>query len=63
MNRSIPDGLGATTRTDLDDLTLQVAEERLDVTKRRVATGTVRVSTVTEHVEEIAEVELEAPSR
>ena len=30
MNPSTPHGLGATTGTDLDDLTLQVAEERLD---------------------------------
>ena len=59
MNPSTPDGLGATTGTDLDDLTLQVAEERLDVTKRRVTTGVVRVSTTTEAVERVAEVELE----
>ena len=59
MNPSTPDDLSATTGTDLDDLTLQVAEERLDVTKRRVTTGVVRVSTTTEAVEHVAEVELE----
>ena len=44
---------------DLDDLTLQVVEELLDVAKRRVMTGTVRVSTTAEILEEVAEAELD----
>lgn len=39
--------------------TLQRLEEALEVTKRRVTTGTVRVSTRTETVREIAEVSLD----
>ena len=42
-----------------DDLVLEVVEERLAVGKVRVAGATVRVSTTTEVVEEIAEVELD----
>ena len=42
-----------------DDLTLQVIEERLAVAKRRVAGGRVKISTTTEVVEEVAEVELD----
>lgn len=42
-----------------DDLTLEVIEERLAVAKRRVAGGTVRISTTTEVVEEVAEVALD----
>ena len=60
MRPSTPDGIGAaTTGTDLDDLTLQVVEERLTVAKRRFTTGTVRVSTMTEEVEEVVAIELE----
>ena len=43
----------------IDDLVLQVIEERLAVSKRRVRRGTVVVSATTENVEEIAEVELD----
>ena len=60
MTTSDPDGVGPSPpEAPLDDLVLQVVEERLAVAKRRVAGATVRVSTVTEVVEEIAEVELD----
>ena len=42
-----------------DALTLKLVEERLEVAKRRVAGGVVRISTTTETVEEVAEVELD----
>ena len=54
MTTSKPDG------TEPEDaLALQLVEERLAVAKRRVAGGTVRISTTTETVEELAEVELD----
>lgn len=42
-----------------DDDVLQVVEERLNVAKRRVSTGGVRVGTRTEVVEAVAEAELD----
>ena len=60
MAASEPDGVTPSPVEDLDDdLTLQIVEERLAVSKRRVVRGTVRVSTTTEVVEEIAEVDLD----
>ena len=54
------DGAGlASVDRSADDLTLEVIEERLAVAKRRVAGGRVKVSTTTEVVEEVAEVELD----
>ena len=53
-------GLVSVDRFAADDgLTLEVMEERLAVAKRRVAGDTVKVSTTTELVEEIAEIELD----
>ncbi len=53
-------GLASVDRFAMDDdLTLQVIEERLAVAKRRIAGGTVKISTTTEVVEEVAEVELD----
>ena len=60
MAASEPDGVTPSPAEDLDDdLTLQIVEERLAVSKRRVVRGTVRVSTTTEVVEEIAEIDLD----
>lgn len=59
MTTAIPGSSGPPAETNLDDLTLQVVEETLDVAKHRVVTGTVRVSTTTEVVEEIAQFELD----
>ena len=59
MTTAIPGGSGPLVETNLDDLTLQVVEETLDVSKHRVLTGTVRVTTTTEMVEEVAQVDLD----
>ena len=59
MTASTPVGIGPDLDAERDDLTLQVFEERLDVEKRRVARGVVRVSTTTEIVEDVAEVSLD----
>ena len=59
MTTLLPHGVGAPAEKDLDDLTLQILEERVRVAKRRVAAGTVRISTTTEVAEEIAEIELD----
>lgn len=59
MPAPTPDGSGPPAETDLDDLTLEVATETLAVAKRRVVTGTVRVSTMTEAVQDIAEIDLD----
>lgn len=55
---STHDGIISPVESPLDDLTLRVVEERLDVAKRRVGGDVVRVSTATEVVEEVAEIEL-----
>ena len=59
MARVIPGGNRPQVETNLDDLTLRVVEETFDVAKRRIVTGTVRVSTRTETVDEVAEVDLD----
>ena len=59
MTTAIPGGSRPPVETNLDDLTLQVVEETLDVSKHRVVTGTVRVTTTTEVVEEVAQVDLD----
>ena len=59
MTLSTPDEVGLSVKKGPDDLTLQVVEERLDITKRRIRGGTVRISTTTEMVEEVAEIELD----
>ena len=59
MARVIPGGNRPPVETNLDDLTLRVVEETFDVAKRRIVTGTVRVSTRTETVDEVAEVDLD----
>ena len=59
MTTANPGDTGPPVETNLDDLTLQVVEETLDVSKHRVVTGTVRVTTTTEVVEEIAQVDLD----
>ncbi|RYC29964.1 DUF2382 domain-containing protein [Lichenibacterium minor] len=59
MTTSTPAGIGPALDTERDGLVLEVVEERLAVAKRRVASGTVRISTTTEMVEEVAEVELD----
>ena len=60
MTTSDPDDVvPPSTGTLVDDLTLEVVEERLAVSKRRVPRATVRISTTTEVVDEIAEVQLD----
>jgi len=59
MAAVIPGGSRLPAETNLDDLTLRVVEETLDVAKRPIVTGTVRVSTRTETVDEVAEVDLD----
>ena len=59
MTTAIPGGSGPRVETNFDDLTLQVGEETLYVSKHRVVTGTVRVTTTTEVVEEVAQVDLD----
>ena len=59
MTTAIPGGSRPWNETSLDDFTLQVVEEKLDVAKHRIVTGTVRVSTTTEVVEEFAQIELD----
>ena len=60
MTTSDPDDLvPSPVELPFDDLVLQVVEERLAVSKRRISRGTVVVSTTTESLEEIAEVELD----
>ena len=59
MTTDIPNGSRPVTETNLDGLTLQVVEETLDVSKRRVVIGTVRVTTTTEVVKEVAQVDLD----
>ena len=59
MTTAIPGGSGPQVETNFDDLTLQVVEETFDIAKRRIMTGTVRVSTRTETVDEVAEVDLD----
>ena len=59
MTTALPGGSGPPIETNPDDLTLQAVEETLDVSKHRVVTGTVRVTTLTEVVEEVAQVGLD----
>ena len=59
MTPSTPDEVGLSVEKGPDDLTLQVVEERLYITKRRITGGNVRISTTTEVVEEVAEIELD----
>lgn len=59
MTPSTSDEVGHSVEKGLDGLTLQVVEEQLDITKRRITGGTVRISTMTEVVEEVAEIELD----
>ena len=59
MTTALPGAPGPPIETNLDDLTLQVVEETFDVSKYRVVTGTVRVTTTTEVVEEVAQVDLD----
>ena len=60
MMTSDPDGVvPPPPDAPADQFVLEVVEERLAVGKARVAGATVRVSTTTEVVEEIAEVELD----
>ena len=59
MTTANPGGSGPPVKMSRDDLTLQVVEETLDVSKHRVVTGTVRVTTTTEVVEEVAQVEID----
>jgi stress response protein YsnF len=59
MTTAIPGGSEPPIESNPDDLTLQVVEETLDVSKHRVVTGTVRVTTTTEVVEEVAQVDLD----
>ena len=59
MTTAIPGGSKPPVEPNLDDLTLQVVEETLDVSKQRVVTGIVRVTTTTEVVEEVAQIVLD----
>ena len=56
---STHDEVRPSAEAHLDDLTLRVVEEHLNVTTHRVAGDIVRVSTTTEVLEEVAEVELD----
>ena len=56
---SMHDDVGSPAEASLDDRTLRVVEEHLQVSKRRIVSGVVRVSTMTEMSEEVAEVELD----
>ena len=58
--RPAPERWNAATEIErVDDAVVTLVEERLDVSRRRVAAGLVRVATHTETREEVAEVELD----